>query len=131
MLVRWPAACQGPRPRAGQTAAGGGVLTSVGVVLPGLNDDQLIVGYAVDQTVLVIDPPGPEPRQIAAQRLRLSGALEWSALGFPGQSRQAAQHFLAGCRPVAEVFPALRAEDDARTAAGPRRPGPRVLPLSW
>jgi hypothetical protein len=44
-------------------------------VVSSLNDDQFIIGRAVDQAVLVVDPPGPETRQIAAQRLGLAGDL--------------------------------------------------------
>jgi hypothetical protein len=45
-------------------------------VVPGLDDNQFGFGGAVHQSVLVIDPPGPETRQIAAQRLGLASALE-------------------------------------------------------
>ena len=33
---------------------------SVVVVVSGLNDDQLIIGRAIDEAVLIVDPPGPE-----------------------------------------------------------------------
>ena len=46
------------------------------VVIPGLDDDQLIISCAVDEAVLVVDSPGPEAGEIAAQRLWLAGALE-------------------------------------------------------
>jgi hypothetical protein len=52
-------------------------------VIAGLNDDQFIIGSAMDQTVLVIDPPGPEARKIAAQRLRFASALERAACVSP------------------------------------------------
>jgi hypothetical protein len=29
-------------------------------VIPGLNDDQLIIGCAVNEAVFVVDPPGPD-----------------------------------------------------------------------
>jgi hypothetical protein len=46
------------------------------VVVPGLNDDQFSIGRAVHQAVPVIDPPGPETRQIVAQRFGLAGQTE-------------------------------------------------------
>jgi hypothetical protein len=45
-------------------------------VVTGQNDDQLIIGHAVDETMLVVDPPRPEPGEVAPQRLRLSNTLE-------------------------------------------------------
>jgi hypothetical protein len=65
--------------RASNTVAG--PLCSVAVVIPGLDDDQLIVGRAVNEAVLIIDPAGPEPGQVAAQRFRFPCALKG---GLPG-----------------------------------------------
>jgi hypothetical protein len=49
------------------------------VVIPGLDDDQLVISCAVDDAVLVVDSPGPEAGEIAAQRLWLAGSLERGA----------------------------------------------------
>jgi hypothetical protein len=45
-------------------------------VVPGLNDDQFIIGRAADQAVLVVDPPRREAGQVPAQRFGFAGALE-------------------------------------------------------
>jgi hypothetical protein len=49
------------------------------VVVSGLNDDQLIIGRAMDEAVLIVDPPGPEAGEVAAQRLRLAGTFEYGS----------------------------------------------------
>src|SRR5215472_9456315 len=97
-----------PPPGTGRAAMTSG--TSAVVVIPGLNDDQFVIGRAVDQAVLVIDPPGPETGQIPAQRFRLTNTLERGPPCFLDQPQQAAQHLLVGRGPVREVFPALGVE---------------------
>ena len=47
-----------------------------------LNDNQLVIGDPADETVLTVDAKGPEAGDIAAQRLRLAGALGLGAPGF-------------------------------------------------
>jgi hypothetical protein len=34
-------------------------------IVAGLDDDQLIVSYAVDKTMFAVNPPGPEAGEIA------------------------------------------------------------------
>src|SRR5918992_120590 len=81
--------------------------------------DELIHGRAIDEAVLIVDPPGPEAGEVAAQRLRLAGTFEWVAPCFLDQPEQAAQHLLVGRGPVGEVFPALRVEDDVPQPGSP------------
>ena len=59
-----------------------GGLASAVVVVSGLDDDELLVRGAVDETVLVVDPPGPEAGEVAAQRFWLASALERGPPGF-------------------------------------------------
>jgi hypothetical protein len=59
-------------------------------VVAGLNHDQFIFGRAVNQAVLVVNSPGPETRQIAAQWLGLAGTLERDPPRFLDQPQQAA-----------------------------------------
>lgn len=66
------------------------VTASVAVVVPSLNDDQLIIGCAADKTMLVVDPPGSKAGEIAAQRLGPADALERGAPRFLDQAAQAA-----------------------------------------
>jgi hypothetical protein len=68
-----------PNGRGPNTAIG--PLCSVAVVISGLDDDQLIVGRAVEEAVLIIDPPGPEAGQVTAQVFRLPRALKGSPAG--------------------------------------------------
>src|SRR5260221_560436 len=58
------------------------ICSSAVIVVPGLNDDQLIICRAIDETVLVVNPPGPEAGEIKAQWLRLAGTFEWGPPGF-------------------------------------------------
>ncbi len=84
-----------------------------------LNDDQLVVRCAVDEPVLIIDPPGPEAGQVAPQRLRLAGALERRAPSLLDQPDQAPQLVLISTDPVCEILPAPEMKDDRPQPAGP------------
>ena len=86
--------------------------SSAVIVVPGLNDDQLIICRAIDETVFIVYPPGPEAGEIAAQWLRLASTLERGPPGFLDQPQQPPQHFFVGGGPVCEVFPAPGVEDD-------------------
>jgi hypothetical protein len=66
------------------------------VVVLGLDDNQLIISCAVDETMFVVDPPRPESGQIPAQLLRLPSALEWRATCFLDQTHKTPQHLLVG-----------------------------------
>jgi hypothetical protein len=46
-----------------------------------LDDDQLIICHAIDETVLIVNAPGPETGEISAQRLRSAGLPRSAAAG--------------------------------------------------
>jgi hypothetical protein len=50
-------------------------------VVAGREDDDLRLGDDVDETVLVVDPPGPRPRQVVLERFGLADAGKRSVGG--------------------------------------------------
>jgi hypothetical protein len=68
---------------------------SVVVVVTGLDDDQFVIGYAVDEPVLVINAPRPKAGQVGAQLLRFAGPLERIARGFLDQPKARRSIFLS------------------------------------
>jgi hypothetical protein len=51
-------------------------------VIPALRHLQHTIPHPVDQPVLAVDPARPPAAELAFQRLRLAGALEWRPLVF-------------------------------------------------
>jgi len=70
----------------------------------------LFAQYAIDQSMLRSDAPGPPSRQILAQRLRLSQAGKRMAADVFQQIIQTPMDRRIGLRPVQVNFPGLGGE---------------------
>lgn len=66
--------------------------------------------HAIHQPVLLIDPPRPPARQIAAERLGLAGALERMAAAFLDQGVQLVDDLRVMLLPMAVIVPRRRPE---------------------
>jgi hypothetical protein len=85
----------------------------VAVVVAGLEDLYFLVISPVHQTVFVIDPAGPIPRQVALQRLRLPDTAEGIALDLTDQPGEPLNHPAIRAEPKQEVLPSIGIEVDA------------------
>src|ERR1700689_5109419 len=94
------------------------------VVVAGREDDDLCFGNDVDEAVLVVDPPGPCPRQVVLERLGLADSGERISPDVLDQLVDPREHLAVGLEPGRVVLPALILEYQPHQALpGVRRAG--------
>src|SRR5215471_16788545 len=77
------------------------------VVVTGCEDDDLCFRDDVDEAVLIVDPPGPGPRQVVLERLGLADTGEGIPPDVLDQFVDPREHLAVGLDPGGVVLPAL------------------------
>ena len=67
---------------------------------PARDNNRFAVSVLIDQPVLIVDPPRPEPGQLAFQRLRLANAVKRITKNVFDQRIDALNDFPLGALPV-------------------------------
>ncbi len=85
--------------------SGKAVLASVGIVVPELSDEDMVIHYFIHDAVLIVNSPGPISRQGMLQRFRLANAFMRSPLDLFDQEIDSLEHRFVCLPPVQVLVP--------------------------